>query len=362
MNFLDIVPKHIREIRPYDAGKPIEELERELGLTVAQLGLNENPFGPSPKALEAMRRHLTGVDRYPEDTGYYLRQRLSKHFNFSMDEIIVGCGSCEILAMIYQALVTPDTEVLTSEGSFVVYYWLAQVHNARLVLAPLRNFEFDLPRLIESITPKIRLILIANPNNPTGTIVRRREFDEFMRRVPDHVLVVVDEAYFEYVDDAEYPESLKYVREGKQLLITRTFSKAYGLAGLRIGYAIAGRQVIETLHKVRMAYNVSNLAQVAALAAWDDREYVERCVKANRAELAFLYRELAARGVKCVPSFTNFILMDVGRPGKEVSSALLRQGIMVRPMGAWGFPSMIRVSIGTHEQNEAFLKVFDEAR
>jgi histidinol-phosphate aminotransferase len=243
-----------------------------------------------------------------------------------------------------------------------VYYWLAQVHNARLVAPPLRDFGFDLEALIGRTTPKTRLVLIANPNNPTGTIVRRREFDEFMKRVPDHALVVMDEAYFEYVDDPEYPDSLKYVREGKSILVTRTFSKAYGLAGLRIGYAIASGQIIETLHKVRMAYNVSNLAQVAALAAWDDREYVGRCVKANRAELEFLYRELTARGVKYVPAFTNFILVDAGRPGKELGGALFRRGIIVRPMGGWGFPSMIRVSVGTHGQNEAFLKAFDEVR
>ncbi len=362
MNFLDMVPKHIRDIQPYKAARPIEDVELELGIRVAKLEANENPFGPSPKAVEAMRRFLENVERYPDDTGYHLRQKLAQRFNVSMDEIMLGAGSNDIFAMAFHAVLAPDSEVLTSEGSFIVYYILAQGAGIRMVCTPVKDFGFDLSAMAERITPKTRLICIANPNNPTGTIVRRGELREFMKKVPGHALVIMDEAYFEYVDDAEFPDSFEYLREGRPILITRTFSKAYGLAGLRIGYGFAPAPIIETLHKVRMAFNVSSIAQVAAEAACEDREHVARTVNSNRSELGFLYRELDARRARYVPSCANFVLIEVGNRAKELEDAMLKKGVMVRSMGAWGFPAMIRVSVGTHEQNEAFLKVFDEAR
>ena len=359
MSFQEMVPAHIKQIPPYRSENPAEEMERDLGIKVIQLGMNENPFGPSPKAVEAIRRYVESIDRYPDDSGYFLRQRLAKDFRISMDEIIVSSGSSDILAMAYHALADPNAEVLTGESSFIVYYQLAEITGMPIVRVPMKDYGFDLSAMAEHITPRTRLIAIANPNNPTGTIVRRAELDAFIKKIPDHVLLILDEAYFEYVDSSEYPNSLEYLRSGKSILILRTFSKAYGLAGLRIGFGIAPREIIEILYKVRMAFNTSSVAQVAALAAWDDRDHVHKSVKMNRAELDFIYDGLSKRGVKYVPSSANFLLVDSGKPARDVSSALLKQGVIVRP--AWGCPTAMRVSVGTREQNEKFLAALDNA-
>jgi histidinol-phosphate aminotransferase len=362
MSFLDSIPEHIRNIQPYKAAKPIEDVEAELGIRVAKLEANENPFGPSPKAVAAMRRFLDHVERYPDDTGFHLRRRLAQAFNVSMDEIILGAGSNDIFVMAFHAMLTRDAEVLTSEGSFIVYTLLAQGTGVRFVRTPVKDFGFDLPAMAERITPHTRLICIANPNNPTGTIVRKREFSEFMKKVPDHVLVIMDQAYFEYVSDPEFPDAFEYLRSDRPILITRTFSKAYGLAGLRIGYGFAPAPVIETLNKVRMAFNVSSIAQVAATAALEDREHVEKTAASNRTELGFFYQELERRSIHHVKSSANFVLIEAGHQAQELEGAMLQKGVMVRSMGAWGFPTKIRISVGTHGQNEAFFKVFDEVR
>jgi histidinol-phosphate aminotransferase len=226
------------------------------------------------------------------------------------------------------------------------------------VRVPMKEYAFDLDAIAEKISSTTALVVLANPNNPTGTIVRRSDLDAFMKKLPDHVLVVLDEAYFEYVEDPEYPRSLEYVRAGRPVLVLRTFSKVFGLAGLRIGYGIAPKDVIDTLYKVRMAFNTSSVAQVAALAAWDDHAHVEKSVTLNRKERDFLYQELSACKVKYVPSYANFVLVDLGRPAKEVTRALLKHGVIVRP--AWGAPTCMRVSVGTHEQNQQFMAALDQ--
>jgi histidinol-phosphate aminotransferase len=359
MSFSDIVPKHIQQIPAYRSENPAEELERQLGVKVVQLGMNENPFGPSPKAVEAAKAFMEKVAPYPDDSGFFLREKLTAHYKVSMDEIIISSGSSDILAMAYHAVLGPGAEVLTGEASFVVYYQLAAMLNMPIIRVPMKEYGFDLDSMAARITPNTRLIVLANPNNPTGTIVRRAQLDAFMKEVPDHALVVLDEAYFEYVDNSEFPRSLEYVRAGKPVLILRTFSKVFGLAGLRIGYGISTREVIETLYKVRMAFNTNSVAQAAALAAWDDHEHVRRSVTLNRAGLEFLYAGLRARSVKHVPSFANFVLVELGRPARPVTEALLKQGVIVRP--AWGCPTCMRVSVGTQEQNERFLSALDKA-
>jgi histidinol-phosphate aminotransferase len=358
MTFANSVPPHIQRIAAYKSENPAEEIERALGVKIVQLGMNENPFGPSPKAVEAARACMNQVAPYPDDSGFFLRQKLAAHYEISMDELIISSGSSDILAMAYHAVLAPGAEVVTGESSFVVYYQLAEMLDMPLVRVPMNDYSFDLDAMASRITPKTALVVLANPNNPTGTIVRRRDLDAFIKGVPENVLVVIDEAYFEYVDDSEYPHSLEYVRAGKPVLILRTFSKVFGLAGLRIGYGIAPREVIGTLYKVRMAFNTNTVAQVAALAAWDDRAHVEKSVTLNRKELEFLYRELPARGVKYVPSFANFVLVDLGRPAREVTAALLKHGVIVRP--AWGSPHCMRVSVGTHDQNQSFLAALDK--
>lgn len=358
MSFGSRIPPHIQRIPGYKSENPAEEIEREQGVKIVQLGMNENPFGPSPKAVEAARACIDRVAPYPDDSGFFLRQKLAAHYEVSMDELIISSGSSDILAMAYHAVLAPGAEVVTGESSFVVYYLLAEMLGMPIVRVPMKDYGFDLEAMAARITPKTSLVAIANPNNPTGTIVRRREMDAFIERVPDHVLVILDEAYFEYVDDAEYPRSLEYVRAGKPVLVLRTFSKVFGLAGLRIGYGIATREVIDTLYKVRMAFNTNSVAQVAALAAWDDREHVEKSVTLNRKEREFLYKELSGRGVKYVPSYANFVLVELGRPGGEVTAALLKHGVIVRP--AWGSPSCMRVSVGTREQNRQFIEALDK--
>jgi histidinol-phosphate aminotransferase len=358
MSFADFVPAHIQKIPSYVSENSAEEIERDLGVKVVQLGMNENPFGPSPKAVEAARAFMDQVAPYPDDSGFFLRQKLASHYGISMDELIVSSGSSDILSMAYHAVLTPGAEVVTGEASFVVYYLLADMLAMPIVRVPMKDYTFDLDAIAAKVHSKTALVILANPNNPTGTIVRKRELDAFMKKLPDRVLVVLDEAYFEYVDDPEYPKSLEYVRAGRPVLVLRTFSKVFGLAGLRIGYGIAPKSVIDTLYKVRMAFNTSSVAQVAALAAWDDRAHVEKSVTLNRQERDFLYQGLAARGVKYVPSFANFVLVDLGRPAREVTSALLKHGVIVRP--AWGARQCMRVSVGTHDQNQRFLAALDK--
>jgi len=358
MSFADRVPPHIRRIPVYKSENPAEEIERELGVKVVQLGMNENPFGPSPKAVEAARAYMDQVASYPDDSGFFLRQKLAAAYNISMDQLIISSGSSDILSMAYHAVLAPGAEVLTGESSFVVYYQLADMLNMTMVRVPMKNYAFDLDAMTERINANTALVVLANPNNPTGTLVRKKELDAFMARVPDHTLVILDEAYFEYVREADYPNSLEYVRAGKPVLILRTFSKVFGLAGLRIGYGISTREIVDALYKVRMAFNTSSVAQAAALAAWEDHAHVEKSIRLNREEREFLYSELSRRGVKFVPSYANFVLIDVGRPGREVTSALLKHGVIVRP--AWGCPTCMRVSVGTHEQNQTFLAALDK--
>src|SRR5262245_54917490 len=229
MSFTHLVPEHIQHIPPYKSENPAEEIERKLGAPVVQLGMNENPFGPSPKAVQAARAFLEKIAPYPDDSAYVLRQRLANHYKISMDKIMVSSGSSDILAMTYDALHSPGAEVLTGEASFVVYYQLAEILNMPLERVPMKEYAFDMEAMAERVTPRTRLVVLANPNNPTGTIIGRTELDKFIRNVPEHVLVVLDEAYFEYVNDPSYPDALEYVRDGKPVLVLRTFSKVFGL-------------------------------------------------------------------------------------------------------------------------------------
>jgi len=357
MSFSAGVPKHIQQIPAYKSENPAEEIERELGLKVVQLGMNENPFGPSPKAVEAARVHMEEVAPYPDDSGFFLRKKLAAHYNISMDDIIISSGSSDILSMAYHVVMDPRAEVLTGEASFVVYYQLANTLNMPIIRVPMNEYAFDLDAMASRITANTKLIVIANPNNPTGTMIGRDSLDRFIRKVPEDVLVILDEAYVEYVNDSGYPDSLKYVRAGRSVLILRTFSKVFGLAGLRIGYGISTPDVIATLYKVRMAFNTNTVAQVAALAAWDDHEHVRRSVEMNRAGMKQLYSALGKRGLKYIPSFANFVLVELGRPARETTAALHKQGVIVRP--AWGCPTCMRVSVGTHDQNERFLSALD---
>lgn len=359
MTFKEAVPGHIRAIRPYQPGKPIPEIERELGVSIARMADNENPWGASPKVLQAIGEYCRESSRYPDDSAFYLRRELARRLDVSMDQILLGVGSSELLTMACRATLTADTEVLTSEGSFVLYQLLPAIMGVPVRRVPMANHTFDLEALARAITPQTRLIFVANPNNPTGTIVRQGELDAFMDRVPEHILVVLDEAYLEYVDTPDYPDGMRYLRQGKTVLIARTFSKAYGLAGLRVGYGITRPDVSDVLQRVRPPFNTGCLSQIAALAALGDTAHLQECVTSNRRELEFLCQGFKQRGLRFVPSFTNFILLDLAEPSSARAGKLLERGVLVRPMEGYGFPTMVRVSVGRREENERFLAALD---
>lgn len=346
------VAEHIRSISPYVPGKPIEELERELGITNSiKLASNENPLGPSSRAVTAIKKAVAGLNRYPDGSGFFLTQKLAKQLGVEMDQVILGNGSNELIELAVRTFVQPGDEVVSADPSFVVYKMIAQAAGGTNVIVPCRDLTHDLDAMAERITGKTRLVFIANPNNPTGTMNTKDELDRFLARVPDHVLVCVDEAYFEYVTRADYPDAIDYVREGKNVLSLRTFSKIYGLAGLRIGYGVTRREVAEMMNKVRQPFNTNTLGQVGALAALSDRKHVERSVTLNNEGKQLLYREFDRLGIKYTPTETNFILFDTAKDGRELYTGLLKKGVIVRPMGA----GRVRVTIGLPEENQRFV-------
>lgn len=351
-----LVPPHISGLKPYQPGKPIEELERELGIAEAvKLASNENPLGPSPKALEAIRRVIGEMHRYPDGSAYYLRHALAERLKVSPDEVVVGNGSNDLLVLLTQALLSPGDEAVIGDPAFVVYRLAVQAVNGSVVEVPLVEHTHDLPAMAQAVTERTKLLFIANPNNPTGTMVTAKEVDALLAALPDHVVIVMDEAYVEYIDREDFPDCLTAVRSGSAVVVCRTFSKIYGLAGLRVGYAVAPAPIVEAINQVRPPFNVSSLAQAAALAALDDDAHVSASRKANRAGLDQLATGLGSMGVDYVPSVANFLLVEVG-DGRTSYEALLRQGVIVRPMAGYGLAAYVRVTVGTEEENDRFLK------
>ncbi|NOY63867.1 MAG: histidinol-phosphate transaminase [Nitrospirae bacterium] len=352
-------PAYVQAIRPYVPGKPVEELERELGIKEAiKLASNENPLGPSKKALEAIKGHLIKLNRYPDGGGYYLKQRLTEKLGVSEDHLILGNGSNELLDIAVRTFMTPSDSAIMAEPSFVVYPMAVQSIGARSIKVPLKDYRHDLQAMADAIADDTRIIFIANPNNPTGTINYKEEFDAFMERVPEGILVIVDEAYYEYVEHSDYPDTMRYLKEGREILILRTFSKAYGLAGLRIGYGIARPEIVAEMNKLREPFNTNILAQVAALSAMDDEEHLQRTLKINHEGKEYLYKEFERLGIKYVPTEANFIyITGLEKPDAvELYEGLLKKGVIVRPMGR----DTIRVTIGLPEENRTFIKTLEE--
>jgi len=358
----ELVPAFIREIHPYVPGRPIEEVERELRIHAVKLASNENPLGPSPLGVAAAEKALASAHRYPDGGGHYLRERLAGRLGVTMENILLGFGSSELIDLAARALLGPDAEGLTSTGSFPLFYISIRATGARLVEVPLRDYTFDLEAMSRAVTPRTRLIILANPNNPTGTLFTADAFAVFLERVPEGVLVVLDEAYFDYVECPDYSRSIELVRAGKNLLVLRTFSKVYGLAGLRIGYGVGPAALLAEINKFRLPFNTSGVAQAAALAALDDTEHVRRSVESNRAGLKQLSGGLAALGVQYVASATNFLLVEFGSDAEPISDELLKLGVIIRPMRWMGFPNAIRVTVGTHQENEKFLWALSQVR
>lgn len=355
-----LVPSYISCIKPYSPGKPIEELERELGIEGSiKLASNENPLGPSPRAVDAMKEAATGVHRYPDGGCYYLKNKLSQFYGVEPENIIFGNGSNEIIELIVRTFVRNGDRVVTAEPTFLIYRMVVQAAGGHTVTIPLKNFTYDLKALAGAIDQYTRVVFISNPNNPTGTIIKRDEFEWFLGEIPEDVIVVMDEAYYEFVTDQEFPDGLDYIDSIKPVITLRTFSKVYGLAGLRIGYGIAHPYIIENLNRVRQPFNINSIAQAAAIAALDDREHLCKTIDNNLKGLEFLFKELERLGLETVPTQTNFFLIKVGN-GNEVYKRLLQKGVIVRPMDGYGLGEYIRVTVGLPEENERFIYALRE--
>ena len=353
----EILPPWSSRIRPYPPGKPIEEVERELGHPAIKLASNENPLGPSPKAQAAIRHYLENIHFYPDGSGYYLREKLSEIHSLPPHQIILGAGSTDLIELVAKTFLSGcSDEAITSESAFYMYRLAIEDMGAGLVQVPMRELTFDLPAIAHAVTPRTKVIYLGNPNNPTGTLFTADELDRFLDAIPPRVLVVLDEAYFEYVQRPDYSRSVELVRAGRNLLVLRTFSKVHGLAGIRLGYGLGHPDLIECLQRIRSPFNASSLAQVAGMAALDDHEHIERSVESNRREMKFLTGELTLMGVRYTPSAGNFLLVDTGRDCEEDFIRLLHEGVIVRPMKLYGFPTSLRVTAGRHEENEKFLE------
>jgi len=356
--FEERVPDYIHRINAYVPGRPIEEVERELKIRAVKLASNENPLGPSPRAVEAAREALTGVNRYPDGGGHYLREALAGLHGVRLENVILGLGSSELIDLSARMMVRPGDEGLTSLGSFPLFYIANQATGGQLVTVPLKDHAFDLDAMARAISPRTSFIILANPNNPTGTMFTADEFDSFLARVPEDVLVVLDEAYCDYVQHPGYTRSIAGVRDGANVLVLRTFSKVHGLAGMRIGYGIGPAALLKEMDKVRTPFNTTSVAQAAALAAMGDVEHTRRSVESNRAGMLQLTAGLDKIGAKFVPSFGNFIYIEAGMRASEVGRELEKLGVIVRPLDWMGMPNGLRVTVGTADENEEFLAAY----
>lgn len=346
------IPERIRSLTPYKPGRPIEEVERELGITGSiKIASNENPLGPSPLALAALAGALTGIHRYPDGGAVVLAEALAARLGVDPRQLVFGNGSNEILELACRLFAGPGDEVLFSADAFLVYPLVSIAVGATPVKAPPRGFEHDLDAIGDLISPRTRVVFLANPNNPTGTIFGRREWEGFLARVPADVVIVLDEAYFEFVEDEQYPNGLRYLERHPGLIVTRTFSKIYGLAGLRIGYGVGSLAVMDAMARLRQPFNVNLLAQVAATAALEDVAHVEASRALVRASKARWTEACARLGLEAVPTHANFVLVRTGA-GAAVTDALLRHGVIVRPMDAYGFPDHVRITFGTEAEDE----------
>jgi len=352
-------PDYINALKPYVPGKPVEEVERELGIREAvKIASNENPLGPSPKAMEVIRNTDFKLNRYPDGGGFYLKQRLASFYGLPEDNFILGNGSNELLNIAALAYMTDNDGAVMGVPSFVVYYSATRSVGAEAIQVPLIEYRHDLKSMAKAIKENTKMVFIANPNNPTGGMNTSDELAAFMDAVPENVLVVLDEAYYEYVTASGYPDSFRYLNQGRDILILRTFSKIHGLAGLRIGDGIAKKEIVTELDKVRPPFNTSTIAQAAAIAALDDKAHVERSIATNNEGKAYLFNELKGiSGVECAPTEANFvflILKDASAPG--VNEQLMKRGVIARPMGE----KALRVTIGLPDENKKFINAFKE--
>ncbi|MBI2873731.1 MAG: histidinol-phosphate transaminase [Firmicutes bacterium] len=352
----------LRDIAPYRPGKPIAEVQRELGLSdVIKMASNENLFGPSPRASAAAREAVAEMHYYPDADCYLLREALAGLWGVPRESLVFGSGSDEVVRLLGQAFLQEGDEAVVPDPSFPGYLPAVQGPGATPRVVPLRRFRLDLEAMAACFGPRTRMVFLCNPNNPTGTIVEQEETELFLARLPERAILVVDEAYGEYVDSEDFPWGIEMFRRGLPVVVLRTFSKVYGLAGLRLGYAVAPPEIAEGINRIRPVFNANVIAQQAALAAVEDRAHVEKVKELTRAARLTLYKELDSRGIEYVPSETNFILVRLGDAG-GASQALMRRGVIVRPADFFGYPEWIRVTVGPPSYQERFLTALDAFR
>ncbi|MDO6686202.1 MULTISPECIES: histidinol-phosphate transaminase [unclassified Agarivorans] len=352
----------IQGLRPYQAGKPTDELERELGISnIVKLASNENPTGMSPKVSAAIEQAIAELTRYPDSNGFYLKQSLANKYQLAPEQFTLGNGSNDVLDLIARVFVSPEHEVVFSQHAFVVYPIVTQAIGAKAVVVPAKNWGHDLDAMAEAVTDNTRLVFIANPNNPTGTYLSSEALYDFMQKVPEHVVVVLDEAYYEYLSEDQQAPSTQWLSEFANLVITRTFSKAYGLAGLRVGYAISNPDIADLLNRLRQPFNVNSLSLVAAAAALQDQQYLQHSVALNQQGLATLEAFFEEAEISFIPSKGNFIsFLAPGGDAEALYQQLLHKGVIVRPVGPYQMPGYLRVSIGTEQENHTFIQALSQ--
>ena len=357
----NLIRKGMIDLKPYIPGKPLEEVKRELGLNeVVKLASNETSIGPSPLAIEAVKNEIENINLYPESSSRLLREKLAHKLKVAKEMIIVGNGEDDIIDLIGMAFINEADEVITGEITFPAYETAVKIMGGKLISVKLKNFRFDLEEIIQRINEKTKIIFLCNPNNPTGTIVTREEVTSFIEKVPRDVIIVFDEAYYDYVEDENYPNSLSYVLEEKNVIVLRTFSKIAGLAGIRVGYGISTPELIGYLNRVVNPFTTNRLAQVAALASLNDEEYYRKVLKSNQEGKKYLYRELKKIDLFYLPTEANFIFIDLKEDSEVIFEKLLKKGVIIRPGETWGCPNFIRVTIGTPYENEKFIQALKE--
>jgi histidinol-phosphate aminotransferase len=353
--------KTIQDTKPYQAGKPIEEVERELGLTdIIKLASNENPLGPSPKALEAIMHNLSKLNLYPDALYYSLREKISQYANHPMQDITMGNGSENCLEILVKAYIHHGDEVIFDQYSFATTRILIKAYGAKEILIPSNNYRHDIEKMIEAVTHKTKMIVVVNPNNPTGTYITHNELVHLLESVAENIIVVIDEAYFEFMDTDDYPNSIELLKSYNNLVVTRTFSKAYGLAGVRLGYILSSHPVSELLYRSRMPFNVNNCAIAAGIASLDDMDFLSQTKATNKSGMLQLQTELNQMGINFIPSVCNFLTIDFKHNALEYCDKFLKHGVIIRPLSAYGLNNFVRVTIGTKEQNDKFIAILRE--
>ncbi|HHD56132.1 MAG TPA: histidinol-phosphate transaminase [Desulfobulbaceae bacterium] len=359
------IPENIAEIIPYPPGKPLEELEREYGISNSiKLASNENPWGPSPKAVAAIEKSLQGLHRYPDGSSFYLTEALARWLGAGMDEIVLGNGSNEVIEFLVKTFVRPGDEVITSHPSFLMYQKFVQVRGGRNTVLPLKDMQHDLEAILNTVSEQTRLIFLDNPNNPCGTFFSTKRFDDFLQRLPESVILVLDEAYADFVEQKLRIDILSYIRKSEGIPAVvglRTFSKAFGLAGLRIGFGLMHRDIADLLHRVRQPFNINLPAQIGALAALSDSDHYNSTLNKTRSGRQWLSEQVRQLGCKPYPSHTNFFLIDVCGDATRLFESMLHKGVIVRSMKAYGYPDFIRITVGTEAENTRFVKSLAES-